>query len=311
MAGVLVGILIGFFSIPEAIGNPLIAATFPIPKIAILPLLILWLGIGEPPKVAVIALGVFFPMVINVYTGVKNVDPILIKAAISLGSNRWRIIRKVILPGILPMIFAGMKLGIGIALLLVVAADDPPVDVRDVGARPRVSVVHDGDARDVFGTEPVHDHPEREGAVRDGHPVWEDDPGRGVAVVPASLTQLSATKKEGSMPKGFPKEIMEAAFPPCINMLNASFKSGHHLSHTGRFALTSFLTTPSATNSSIDSSASSREIPPRAAMVASVTPPATIAMDIMAPRVSLLKPLLTVLRTPLLTILLANIKFTE
>jgi NitT/TauT family transport system permease protein len=121
--GVAVGILIGFFSIPEAIGSPLIAATFPIPKIAILPLLILWLGIGEPPKVAVIALGVFFPMVINVYTGVKNVDPLLIKAALSLGSNRTRIIRKVILPAILPMVFAGMKLGIGIALLLVVAAE--------------------------------------------------------------------------------------------------------------------------------------------------------------------------------------------
>jgi NitT/TauT family transport system permease protein len=121
--GIGVGILIGFFSIPRAIGNPLIAATFPIPKIAILPLLILWLGIGEPSKVAVIALGVFFPMAINVYTGVKNVDPLLIKAALSLGSNRTRIIRKVILPGILPMIFAGMKLGIGIALLLVVAAE--------------------------------------------------------------------------------------------------------------------------------------------------------------------------------------------
>ncbi len=123
ITGVGVGVLIGFFSIPEAIGNPLIAATFPIPKIAILPLLILWLGIGEPSKVAVIALGVFFPMAINVYTGVKNVDPLLIKAALSLGSNRTRIIRKVILPSILPMIFAGMKLGIGIALLLVVAAE--------------------------------------------------------------------------------------------------------------------------------------------------------------------------------------------
>jgi NitT/TauT family transport system permease protein len=121
--GVIVGILIGFFSIPEAIGNPLIAATFPIPKIAILPLLILWLGIGEPSKVAVIALGVFFPMAINVYTGVKHVDPLLIKAALSLGSNRTRIIKKVILPSILPIVFAGMKLGIGIALLLVVAAE--------------------------------------------------------------------------------------------------------------------------------------------------------------------------------------------
>jgi NitT/TauT family transport system permease protein len=121
--GIVVGILIGFFRFPEAVGNPIIAATFPIPKIAILPLLILWLGIGEPPKVAVIVLGVFFPMVINVYTGVKNVDPLLIKAALSLGSNRTGIIRKVIFPSILPMIFAGMKLGMGIALLLVVAAE--------------------------------------------------------------------------------------------------------------------------------------------------------------------------------------------
>ena len=121
--GIIVGIVIGFFSIPEALGNPIIAATFPIPKIAILPLLILWLGIGEASKVAVIVLGVFFPVVINVYTGVKNVDPLLIKAALSLGSNRMRIIRKVVLPSILPMIFAGMKLGMGIALLLVVAAE--------------------------------------------------------------------------------------------------------------------------------------------------------------------------------------------
>ena len=91
LLGIIVGIVIGFFSIPEALGNPIIAATFPIPKIAILPLLILWLGIGEASKVAVIVLGVFFPVVINVYTGVKNVDPLLIKAALSLGSNRVRL----------------------------------------------------------------------------------------------------------------------------------------------------------------------------------------------------------------------------
>jgi NitT/TauT family transport system permease protein len=121
--GLVIGLLIGSFRFFEAIGNPIIAATFPIPKIAILPLLILWLGIGEAPKVAVIVLGVFFPMVINVYTGVKNVDPLLIKAALSLGSTRTRIICKVIFPSILPMIFAGMKLGMGIALLLVVAAE--------------------------------------------------------------------------------------------------------------------------------------------------------------------------------------------
>jgi NitT/TauT family transport system permease protein len=121
--GVAVGIAVGFFSIAEAVGTPLIAATFPIPKIALLPLLILWLGIGESSKIAVIALGVFFPMAINTYTGVRQADPLLVRAAVAFGANRWSVIRKVILPSALPMIFAGLKLGAGTALLLLVAAE--------------------------------------------------------------------------------------------------------------------------------------------------------------------------------------------
>lgn len=121
--GVGVGLLTGVSATAGSILGPLVAATYPIPKIAVLPLLILWLGIGEPPKIAVIALGVFFPMAINVHAGVKNVDPQLIKAAISLGSTRRSLVRKVILPASLPMLFAGLKLAIGIALLLVVTAE--------------------------------------------------------------------------------------------------------------------------------------------------------------------------------------------
>lgn len=122
-AGVIVGIVVGFFSIAEAIGTPVIAATFPIPKIALLPLLILWLGIGEPSKVAVIALGVFFPMAINTFTGVRQADALLVRAAVAFGARRWSVIRKVILPSALPMIFAGLRLGAGTALLLLVAAE--------------------------------------------------------------------------------------------------------------------------------------------------------------------------------------------
>jgi NitT/TauT family transport system permease protein len=121
--GVVVGIAVGFFAMAEAVGSPLIAATFPIPKIALLPLLILWLGLGEASKVAVIALGVFFPMAINTYAGVRQADPLLIRAAVSFGSGRWSVIRKVILPSALPMIFAGLRLGAGTALLLLVAAE--------------------------------------------------------------------------------------------------------------------------------------------------------------------------------------------
>ena len=121
--GIFTGIAVGYFQLADDAVRPLVAATYPIPKIAILPLLILWLGIGEGAKVAVILLGVFFPVVINVRSGVRNVDPLLIRAALSLGSGPFNIIRKVILPMSIPMIFAGLKLGIGIALLLVVMAE--------------------------------------------------------------------------------------------------------------------------------------------------------------------------------------------
>jgi len=123
LTGVSVGFAVGFFSLAEAIGSPLIAATFPIPKIALLPLLILWLGIGEASKVAVIMLGVFFPMAINTAAGVRSADPLLIRAAVSFGAGRWSLIRKVLLPSALPMIFAGLRLGAGTSLLLLVAAE--------------------------------------------------------------------------------------------------------------------------------------------------------------------------------------------
>jgi NitT/TauT family transport system permease protein len=128
LAGVAVGVAVGFFSMAEAVGSPLIAATFPIPKIALLPLLILWLGIGEASKIAVVALGVFFPMAINTYAGVRQADPLLIRAAVSFGARPWSIIRKVVLPSALPMVFAGLRLGAGIALLLLVAAEQIAAD---------------------------------------------------------------------------------------------------------------------------------------------------------------------------------------
>lgn len=123
LLGVAAGVAVGFFALAEAVGTPLIAATFPIPKIALLPLLILWLGLGESSKVAVIALGVFFPMAINTYAGVRQADPLLVRAAVAFGARRASVIRKVILPSALPMIFVGLRLGAGTALLLLVAAE--------------------------------------------------------------------------------------------------------------------------------------------------------------------------------------------
>jgi len=121
--GIIIGLLLGFSRWMEALGTPIIYSLYPIPKIALLPLIVLWLGIGELPKVAIIALGVFFPVVINTFSGVKNVDPTLVKAAVTFGSNHVNVIRKVLLPGSLPVIFAGLKLAAGTSLLLLVAAE--------------------------------------------------------------------------------------------------------------------------------------------------------------------------------------------
>ena len=122
-AGTVLGLLLGSSRTLWAMGNPIIAATYPIPKIALLPLMILWLGIGETPKVAMIGLGVFFPVVINAYAGFRGTDLLLMKAAKSLGAAPWQVIVKVVLPSALPTILAGYRLGAGIALLLVVSAE--------------------------------------------------------------------------------------------------------------------------------------------------------------------------------------------
>ena len=122
-AGIAIGLLTGFSRLAEAVGNPMIYSLYPIPKIALLPLIILWLGIGEVSKISIIALGVFFPVVINTYSGVKNVDPLLLRVAVSYRTSRLNIIRKVVLPAALPVIFAGLKLAAGTSLLLLVAAE--------------------------------------------------------------------------------------------------------------------------------------------------------------------------------------------
>jgi NitT/TauT family transport system permease protein len=121
--GIIFGLILGFSKCADAIFTPIIYSIYPIPKIALLPLIILWFGIGELPKVAIIGLGVFFPVLINTFSGVKSVDPILIKAAVTFGSSHFNVIRKVILPGALPTIFAGLKLAAGTALLLLVSAE--------------------------------------------------------------------------------------------------------------------------------------------------------------------------------------------
>jgi ABC-type nitrate/sulfonate/bicarbonate transport system permease component len=122
-AGIAVGFAIGLSRLARGIGITFISALFPIPKIALLPLLILWLGIGEEPKIATIALGVFFSTAISVYSGVDAVPRNLIRMAQSFNVPFATIVRKVIWPGALPAILAGFRITASVALLLVVSAE--------------------------------------------------------------------------------------------------------------------------------------------------------------------------------------------
>lgn len=123
VCGLGAGAAMGIWSLARAVGVPAVAALFPIPKIALLPLFILWLGIGEASKVATIALGVFFPTVIATYSGIDNVPRNLIRMAQSFNLPWLAIVWKIILPGALPGILAGFRISASIALILLVSAE--------------------------------------------------------------------------------------------------------------------------------------------------------------------------------------------
>jgi len=122
-AGVVVGIAIGLFSYVRSGLVPLVAAIFPIPKIALLPLFVIWFGIGEGSKYALIALGTFTPTVVATYGAVDNVDRTLIRMGQSFGLSWWSIVRKIVFPGALPGILSGLRVSVAIGIILLVAAE--------------------------------------------------------------------------------------------------------------------------------------------------------------------------------------------
>jgi ABC-type nitrate/sulfonate/bicarbonate transport system permease component len=121
--GIVVGLAMGLFSPIRAVIQPLIDATFPIPKIAILPLFIMIFGIGEESKYAIIATAVIYLVLINTVAGVRNIDRIYFDVGKNFHASRLMMFTDVAFPGALPLIVAGVKLGMGVALLVIVSAE--------------------------------------------------------------------------------------------------------------------------------------------------------------------------------------------
>ncbi|WP_412070666.1 ABC transporter permease [Pseudooceanicola nanhaiensis] len=123
IVGISVGVMIGLFSYVRAGLVPLVAAIFPIPKIALLPLFVIWFGIDESSKYALIAFGTFTPTVVATYGAVDNVDRSLIRMGQSFGLSWFSIVRKIVLPGAMPGILSGLRISLAIAIILLVAAE--------------------------------------------------------------------------------------------------------------------------------------------------------------------------------------------
>jgi len=121
--GIVIGLAMGLSSITRAIVQPLVHATFPIPKVAILPLLILIFGLGEMSKYAIIAIAVVYLVLINTYEGVRDISPIYLDVGHNFGASRSMMFLDIALPGALPQILTGLRLGMGVALLVIVAAE--------------------------------------------------------------------------------------------------------------------------------------------------------------------------------------------
>ena len=123
VCGIVLGVLMGMSRTVARVADVWIAALYPLPKISLIPLLIIWVGTGEAYKIVISAISAFFPIVISTYAGIRQTDRGLIKAAKDLGANARQIQLKVVIPGAIPSIFAGLHLGMGIATILVVAAE--------------------------------------------------------------------------------------------------------------------------------------------------------------------------------------------
>ena len=119
----MLGIAMGMYRTLRVIVEPVIMATYPIPKSAILPLILLIFGLGEASKIVMVATGVFYPILINAMAGVLEINKIYFDVGRNFGAGRWQVFRTVALPGALPLIMTGVKLGVGLGLVLIAIAE--------------------------------------------------------------------------------------------------------------------------------------------------------------------------------------------
>jgi NitT/TauT family transport system permease protein len=123
LIGLPIGLLVGWYARLSYVLNPLITFLYATPRIALTPLLIIWLGIGDASKIAIVFLMAVFPILINTASGVQSLDPQVLRVARCFGAGHLQIFRTIALPGSVPFIVSGLRLAVGQALIGVFVAE--------------------------------------------------------------------------------------------------------------------------------------------------------------------------------------------
>ena len=121
--GIAVGLLMAMFKPVRIFFDPLIASLFPIPKIALMPLLLLAFGFGDASKIALVAIAVFFPVIVNTYVGAANIEKIYWDVAKNYGASQSVMFRRIVFFGALPTIFAGLRIALAVSFIVLVASE--------------------------------------------------------------------------------------------------------------------------------------------------------------------------------------------
>lgn len=123
--GILIGVVMGVNQTVRLMLDTTLSAIYVLPKIAIFPIVMLMFAdpFGEGPKIVVVALAVFILMAINSMAGVRQIDPVYLMAGRNYGANPWQLLRHVLLPGALPVIFAGLRIALGTAMIVIISVE--------------------------------------------------------------------------------------------------------------------------------------------------------------------------------------------
>lgn len=123
LLGVALGLAAGVARGFDQMLSPAVFLTYPVPKIVMLPLFMLWFGIGDLSKILIIALACFYPTFINAYYGAKSTPTILVWSGLNMGAGRWQVFRRIVVPSAAPLILAGMRVSLALSFIVMFATE--------------------------------------------------------------------------------------------------------------------------------------------------------------------------------------------